>query len=65
MIDSEGEWEAWFFANWVPGEEKYGSFSEMMQANYRSWKNYLPLLKGELSEEEYNSFAGRMGVKNV
>jgi len=65
VVDSGGEWEAWFFANWNPGANRYRSFWEMMQAKYQSWKNYLPLLKGEMSEEEYNSFAGCMGVKNV
>lgn len=65
VISQESEWEAWFFANWVPGEQKYRSFWEMMQAKYQSWKSYLPLLRGEMSEEEYNSYAGRMDVKNV
>ncbi len=60
-----GEWEAWFFANWNPGADRYRSFWEMMQAQYQSWKRDLPLLRGEMSEEEYNSFAGRMGVNNV
>ena len=28
---AEGEWEAWFFANWKPGAEKFESFWELMQ----------------------------------
>ena len=27
----EGEWEAWFFANWLPGATRYHSFAELMQ----------------------------------
>lgn len=25
-----GEWEAWFFANWLPGAERYQSFTELI-----------------------------------
>jgi hypothetical protein len=31
VIRSSGEWEAWFFAHWVPGAEVYPSFWELMQ----------------------------------
>ncbi len=34
VINTEGEWEAWFFANWLPGADRYPSFYEMMQAEY-------------------------------
>ena len=27
----DGEWEAWYFANWLPGANRYRSFAEMMQ----------------------------------
>jgi len=30
-VTSEGEWEAWFFANWYPGAARYRSFQEMME----------------------------------
>ncbi len=26
IITPEGEWEAWFFAHWIPGAERYRSF---------------------------------------
>ncbi|MBY0231388.1 MAG: SMI1/KNR4 family protein [Gemmataceae bacterium] len=29
---AEGEWEAWFFANWYPGAARCRSFREMMEA---------------------------------
>ncbi len=36
QITSEnGEWEAWFFANWLPGAERYKSFQELMQDRHR------------------------------
>ena len=36
----DGEWEAWFFGNWLPGADRYPSFQEMMQAEY---KNFLEM----------------------
>ncbi len=36
QITSEnGEWEAWFFANWLPGAERYKSFQELIQDRHR------------------------------
>jgi hypothetical protein len=32
----EGEWEAWHFANWMPGARRYRSFAELMQDSYQS-----------------------------
>lgn len=37
VIDGTGEWEAWFFANWLPGVHRYRSFREMMEAEYSSF----------------------------
>ena len=34
IIDKDGEWEAWFFANWLPGAHRYRSFEDLMQAEY-------------------------------
>jgi hypothetical protein len=31
VSDADGEWEAWFFANWVPGARRYRTFREMME----------------------------------
>ena len=31
IVTPEGEWEAWFFANWLPGATRYRSFAELMQ----------------------------------
>ncbi len=37
VVTPEGEWEAWFFANWLPGARRYRSFWEMMQKEYKSF----------------------------
>lgn len=39
LIQSQdGEWEAWFFAHWVPGARRYPSFAHLMLATYRSMR---------------------------
>ncbi len=40
VITEDGEWEAWFFGDWLPGADRYRSFGEMMQAEY---ENFLEL----------------------
>ncbi len=34
VVTPEGEWEAWFFASWLPGANRYRSFWEMLQAEH-------------------------------
>ncbi len=34
IVAPAGEWEAWFFAHWVPGADVYPSFWDMMQELY-------------------------------
>jgi hypothetical protein len=36
-ITADGEWEAWFMANWLPGVYRYRSFRELMVAQYHSF----------------------------
>ena len=43
----EGEWEAWFFAHWVPGADRYRSFWDLMVAEH---KHSLYILKSSKSE---------------
>jgi len=31
-VDADGEWEAWFFAHWVPGVDRFPSFQALMQS---------------------------------
>lgn len=37
VIAENGEWEAWFFGDWLPGADRYRSFQEMMEAEYRNF----------------------------
>jgi len=36
VVDANGEWEAWFFANWYPGAARYRSFWDLMQEELKS-----------------------------
>ena len=40
IVTSNGEWEAWSFANWKPGAERYQSYWEMMVAEHQSFLNF-------------------------
>jgi hypothetical protein len=37
VVTPDGEWEAWFFANWLPGAARYRSFWDLMQEEYASF----------------------------
>lgn len=37
VINKDGEWEAWFYAHWLPGVIRYLSFWEMMQGRYETF----------------------------
>ena len=37
LVSSDGEWEAWLFANWAPGAHRYRSFRELMQGEHDSF----------------------------
>lgn len=36
VVTPEGEWEAWFWAHWLPGAERYRSFWDMMRYEYKT-----------------------------
>jgi hypothetical protein len=38
VVDADGEWEAWFYASWLPGFRRYPSFWALMQAEYQSFR---------------------------
>jgi hypothetical protein len=38
VVTAAGEWEAWFFANWLPGARRYRSFQELMLAEFEAFK---------------------------
>ncbi len=59
VIGHDGEWEAWFFANWLPGAHRYRSFAEMMQGEHSQfagieWKQPAGVI-GELPDEYIGS----------
>ena len=39
IVGANGEWEAWFFANWSPGAYRYQSFAKMMLAHYQDFQS--------------------------
>ncbi|UWZ83791.1 SMI1/KNR4 family protein [Occallatibacter riparius] len=38
VVNDEGEWEAWFFANWNPGARRYPSFQAYIESELESIK---------------------------
>jgi cell wall assembly regulator SMI1 len=39
VLNDEGEWETWFFANWNPGATRYPSFRAYVESELRSLKS--------------------------
>jgi SMI1/KNR4 family protein SUKH-1 len=37
IVTPEGEWEAWFFAHWIPGATRYRSFWKLMVAEHAGY----------------------------
>lgn len=37
IVTPQGEWEAYFFANWLPGAKRYPSFWELVQGEYQDF----------------------------
>ncbi|MBX3083676.1 MAG: SMI1/KNR4 family protein [Anaerolineae bacterium] len=37
-INVDGEWEAWFFAYWIPGAQRYQTFWDLMQGEYQKFR---------------------------
>lgn len=37
IVTPEGEWEAWFFADWLAGARRYRSFWDLMREEYREF----------------------------
>jgi hypothetical protein len=42
-VTPDGEWEAWLFANWVPGAQRYPSFAHLMLQEYLSFTQQSPV----------------------
>jgi hypothetical protein len=51
VLTPEGEWEAWFFANWLAGAVRYRSFADWLRAERKACRNELkPLPKAKLAK---------------
>ena len=37
VVSPDGEWEAFYFAHWIPGVHRYPSFSALMEEEMSSW----------------------------
>jgi hypothetical protein len=44
VITSDGEWETWFFANWLPGAFRYRTFAEWLEAERERCRRQLKRL---------------------
>ncbi|HYC31872.1 MAG TPA: SMI1/KNR4 family protein [Gemmatimonadales bacterium] len=38
VVSAEGEWEAFYFAHWIPGVNRYPSFSALLEAEMSGWE---------------------------
>ena len=38
VVDAEGEWEAFYFAHWIPGVNRYSSFRALMEDEMKNWE---------------------------
>lgn len=39
VVAADGEWEAWRFANWIPGAERFPSFELLMRAEHELFES--------------------------
>jgi hypothetical protein len=64
VVTPEGEWETWFFANWLPGAVRYRSFAEWLAAERRACRKHLkPLPKARV--EKYVTAKKPVSVKKA
>jgi hypothetical protein len=52
VVTADGEWEALYFATWNPGADRYSSFPDLMQKEYRYSVFYAERGKGRLLPED-------------
>ena len=51
VVTPDGEWETWFFANWLPGAVRYRSFAEWLMEERRTCRKQLkPLAKSKVAK---------------
>jgi hypothetical protein len=39
VVSDDGEWEAWFFAAWLPGATRYRSFWDLMHGERERYRS--------------------------
>jgi hypothetical protein len=44
VVAADGEWETWFFANWLPGAVRYRSFGDWLTAERVAWHKQIKTL---------------------
>ncbi len=64
VVTPEGEWETWFFANWLPGAFRYRTFAEWLAAERKTCRKQLkPLPKGKV--EKYVTAKKPVSIKKA
>lgn len=43
VTDEHGEWEAWLFATWLAGAQRFASWWDLLTAEHDRWQRYRPL----------------------
>ncbi len=55
-VTPDGEWEAWFFANWLPGAKRFPSFAHLMLHEYRMFAGLYELEPTDFGLQALTSF---------
>ena len=51
VVTAEGEWETWFFANWLPGARRYRTFADWLADERKLCRKSLkPIAKAKVAE---------------
>jgi HEAT repeat protein len=68
VVTPDGEWEAWRFAHWIPGAERFPSFELLMRAEYDSFaseghsRQFFGPYEGKLAPDQPRTTAARIGA---
>jgi HEAT repeat protein len=70
IVASDGEWEAWRFADWIPGAERFPSFELLMRAEFASFSSegksqHSGPYKGIYAPDQPRHVATRLGPGHV
>lgn len=68
VVAQDGEWEAWRFANWIPGAERFPSFELLMRAEHELFstngqsEQFLGPYQGQYAPDQPRHVAQRIGA---